>query len=85
MRRGFSLIEVIVAIAIMIIIAAVITPNFIGALDKARVDRAEDDLDTFNTAIANFHTVIGKYPASMTHLAVKITQTDNNSCGTAYT
>ncbi len=83
-ERGFSLIEVLVSLAIMVVIATVVTPNMAAVLDKARVDRAVESLESFSGAVDKFHSDVGDYPSDLGQLANAITTTDADLCGASY-
>lgn len=84
-KRGFSLIEVIVGLAIMIMIAAVVTPVLLGTLDRARLGQARETLDGFHVSLQAFRDDVQHYPGDLTHLVEQIETSEQNSCGDNYT
>jgi len=66
MKRGFTLIELIVVIAIIAILAAIIAPNAFKAIEKAKVSQAVSDLKTLKTAWLAFLADTGKLPTENT-------------------
>jgi general secretion pathway protein G len=72
-RAGFSLIEVIVAMAIMIIMAAVVLPSIVRSLDQARVADGVSELQKIGTGANDFQDDVGEYPRRITQLTTKIT------------
>ena len=50
-NKGFSLVELIIVIAIMAILVAIVVPNFIGYLDKARKARDLEMARVLGTAL----------------------------------
>ena len=64
MRKGFTLIEVIVVIAIIAILAAIIAPNAFKAIEKAKVSRTIGDHRSIKTAVAGFHVDTSGWPTS---------------------
>ncbi|MBP3297331.1 MAG: prepilin-type N-terminal cleavage/methylation domain-containing protein [Lachnospiraceae bacterium] len=50
-NQGFSLVEIIIVIAIMAILVAIVAPNFIGYLDKARKARDLEMARVLGTAL----------------------------------
>ena len=59
--EGFSLIELIVVIAIMIILVSMLVPNVVGYLDKANKSVAKDAAQKIYTAALNYiYSEVGK-------------------------
>jgi prepilin-type N-terminal cleavage/methylation domain-containing protein len=60
--RGFTLIELAVVLAIIAVLAAVLTPMVTGYLDQARVSRAQADVRTVADAIKLYKRDTGQWP-----------------------
>ena len=75
-KRGFSLGEILVAVAIMAVIAAVVIPSIGGQLNKGEVGRVSADLINIRSATEQFLADVRKYPASMTQLTTQPLLTD---------
>ena len=71
-RRGFTLIELMVVIAIIIILAAIAIPNYLNMTRRAKVSRVQSDMATLATALETFKTDWGKYPTATTPEAVNL-------------
>lgn len=84
-RAGFTFIELIVGLAIVVMIAAVVTPAVTGSLDRTRVGEAADMLAGLAASFSEFHDDVGDYPGRLHHLgAVGIATSEPNSCGSSY-
>ena len=60
--KGFTLIELAVVLAIISVLAAVLTPIVVGYLDQARLARAQADVRTIADAIKMYRNDTGVYP-----------------------
>jgi prepilin-type N-terminal cleavage/methylation domain-containing protein len=53
-RRAFTLIELLIVVAIIAILAAIAVPNFLEAQTRAKISRSKADLRTLVTAIESY-------------------------------
>ena len=60
--KGFTLIELAVVLAIIAVLAAILTPLVTGYLDQARISRAQADTRTLADAIKLHQRDTGRYP-----------------------
>ena len=63
-RRGLTLVEMIVVLAIIALVAVMIVPNVIGRPDQARVTVAKTDLKTIAAALRMYRLDNGDYPTT---------------------
>lgn len=60
-KKGFTLLELMVVVAIIVILAGIILPNYAKRVDRARMVRAEADISALETAIAMYANDMGTY------------------------
>ena len=81
---GFTFVELIVGLAIVVMLAAVITPSVTGTLDRARVRHGADMLGALSATFREYYLDINDNPGQLSHLTGAITTLMVNSCGTLY-
>ena len=69
-RKGFSLIELMFVVAIIVILAAVIIPNFTGITDRSKTARVSEDFSNFATALELYRADWGTFPTATTDVKV---------------
>lgn len=62
MKKAFTLIELLIVVAIIAILAAIAVPNFLEAQTRAKVSRARSDLRSTATALESYRVDNNKYP-----------------------
>lgn len=67
-RSGFSLAEILVAIAILAVVAAVVIPSIGGQLRSGDESRVQQDLSNLRSAIEQFLADVRRYPKSVGQL-----------------
>ena len=69
--RGFTLIEVMVVIAIAALLLMLAAPRYFGQVDAAKEAVLRDNLRLTRSVIGHFYGDIGRYPDSLTELVEK--------------
>ena len=67
-RSGFSLAEILVAIAIIAVVAAVVIPSIGGQLRSGDESRVQQDLTNLRSGIEQFLADVRKYPKNIGQL-----------------
>ncbi|MFX0548753.1 type II secretion system protein [Hathewaya histolytica] len=67
-KKGFTLIELIVVIAILGILAAILLPRFSGFTDSAREKTVTSEAKAIYTSLEAYYAENGKYPATIAEL-----------------
>ena len=62
--RGFTLIELMVVVAIIAMLAVLIVPNVLDRLEDARVAAARTDISSLEQALKYYKIDNGRYPSS---------------------
>lgn len=77
-RRGFTLAEVLVTLAIIAIMAAVLLPALNNQIAKGDTGRLASDLTNIQTAMQAFVADVHRYPANVSQLTGAVGTTDIN-------
>jgi general secretion pathway protein G len=75
-RRGFTLIEVLLVLIILVVIGSLVAPNIFGIQDQADRTAAKAQIGPVKTAIRMYKLNMGTYPASLDDLFEKPTDAD---------
>lgn len=73
-KRGFTLIEIMVVVAIIAILASVIVPKIMSRPDEARVVAAKQDIGTMVQALKLYRLDNTRYPTSEQGLAALVSR-----------
>ncbi len=67
-RRGFTLIELIVVMAVIGLLVSIAAPRYFASLDKARENSLRTSLAVMRSAIDQFAADRGRYPQALDEL-----------------
>jgi prepilin-type N-terminal cleavage/methylation domain-containing protein len=63
-NAGFTLIEVIIAVALVAIMAVAIAPPLVQNIKQGKITRAQSDVQALSTAILSFYKDVGDWPTT---------------------
>lgn len=69
-RWGFTLIEMVVVLAVIALLVGLVGPQIVGRVTEARATTAKAQIDLFSTALENYRLDNGSYPTTAQGLAV---------------
>jgi general secretion pathway protein G len=72
--RGFTLLELLVVVAIIGLLAGYVGPKYFGQIGKAEIKTARDQLDALEKALDTYRLDVGRYPTSEQGLTALVTQ-----------
>ncbi|HYC53301.1 MAG TPA: prepilin-type N-terminal cleavage/methylation domain-containing protein [Gemmatimonadaceae bacterium] len=88
---GFALVEVIVALAVLLILAAVALPQIAGYLDQKRIEQTAEQLVIVRDALFKtgtgsiaFRQAVSASAGRLSQLTIPITTSDRDICGNTY-
>jgi general secretion pathway protein G len=73
-QGGFTLLEIMVVVIIIGLLASVVVLNILPNVDKAKVNKAKQDIQSLELALSEFYLDNSKYPTSDQGLTALVTQ-----------
>lgn len=84
-NRAFTLIELLIVVAIIAILAAIAVPNFLEAQTRAKVSRVKSDMRSIATALESYCVDNNKYPPNDENASTLDENGVNNLGGSPFT
>ena len=78
-ESGFTLMELMIVIAILAILVGIVAPRMMGGLDEANVAAAKAQISNFKTSLTAYKIKIKKYPSSGEGLNALINNSKNQN------
>ena len=74
-ESGFTLVELLVVLVILVLLASIIGPRVIGYLGSSRTKTAKVQIESLTTSLELFHLDVGRYPSTSEGLAALVKAT----------
>jgi general secretion pathway protein G len=72
-ERGFSLLEVLITLMIVALVATLVGPRLMSALDRSKTNTAGLQAKSLKTALETMRIDLGRYPTAEEGLAILVT------------
>jgi general secretion pathway protein G len=76
-EAGFTLVELLVVLVILVLIASIVGPRVIGYLGSSRTKAANVQIESLVTAVELFRIDVGRYPTSAEGLEALVKPASN--------
>lgn len=70
--HGFSLLEMLIVVAIISLLAGMVAPNLLGRVDEAKIATARSDMNTIMQALEMYYLDNHRYPDTQSGLDVLV-------------
>ncbi|MDP1564574.1 MAG: type II secretion system major pseudopilin GspG [Pirellulaceae bacterium] len=76
-RQGFSLVELMIVLAILVLLAGLVLPRLLGQQNKADIKATQTQISNFKQALQNYAIDVRTYPDTETGLKALVTRPEN--------
>jgi prepilin-type N-terminal cleavage/methylation domain-containing protein len=80
-KRGFSLMEILVTLAIIAVMVAVMLPALAGRIQESNSSNLSQNLKTINDALQKYRENVGYYPDQLVLLTTRPATSNTDACG----
>jgi general secretion pathway protein G len=67
-QAGFSLVEILIVISIILTLAALAIPNYLAAVNRAKISRAAGDIRTIGNSILGYEIINHVFPTDLSQV-----------------
>ena len=76
-EAGYSLLEIMVVVAIMALLATIVAPRLLGFVGRSEVTAARAQIQSLHTALDTYRLDMGRYPTTQEGLAALVAAPEN--------
>ena len=80
-RRGFTLTELLIVMAILVLLVSLVGPRLLGSKEKADINSVKTQIGMFQSALERYAIDMNKFPSSEQGLAALISEPSADSAG----